>query len=701
MTESGRIMCFLCLVLYIDPPIVLCHQQEGVRIRTAEGSYTHVHGMPAVVSAGDSVDGCRVYSVDRPSPGDPPVDKVGIEKVVGAWRQEHHENISLPDYLQFVLRNEGNLTSFPLKKNSRIDINAPLCTMIGGRINCTRGAEEDVAFYQGQDTFASLSLSFNKNSSSTNKSGEIEGVFVSEDGSYEIQPKSVLKTMLNKNKRRIVKRSFRKRFTGEFAQFRRYPLIRLVQPEKISRPRSTGSKFNYTVDVLVIVDYSIYKKFLEKDNWDEKKTMSKLRYYFAHVINGMELRFSTINDTEFGISIRLGGFYVGKNESDLPFIITFKIPGPSGRSKVDGKLTLLGLTDFLKTADGLPTYDHAMLFTEYDATNAYGHILEGVHGAYTSAGIAAHELGHNLGVVFHDGERGASRCPSELNYIMAPSSAIINNNTKEYSFLFSDCSVEQIKKQMKKMTNMKTNCLEKQKGSLPAAGIEPYLSIKPGQIDNVHEQCRQIYGNTSFMCPPSTPDELCYKMYCYHPGKKLCVVQSEQKGAFGTTCGDKKWCMLGKCVEDKDAPEAPDDCPYPDLPPPRGSCTDASPLNCQDRVFYKRCCKSCNKNFTEEEACKDTKIRINGHPCSEFIKLFGSAPCTYDSNIPKFCCASCKASTGKIKPPKPTKAKCEDNKMVRINELPCPEFVAKYGARACKRPMPKRYCCKSCTKLDA
>lgn len=40
-----------------------------------------------------------------------------------------------------------------------------------------------------------------------------------------------------------------------------------------------------------------------------------------------------------------------------------------------------------------------------------------------------------------------------------------------------------------------------------------------------------------------------------------------------------------------------DNCPFPDVPPPRASCKeDATPMQCQDPIFYKRCCQSCNRS---------------------------------------------------------------------------------------------------------
>jgi len=48
---------------------------------------------------------------------------------------------------------------------------------------------------------------------------------------------------------------------------------------------------------------------------------------------------------------------------------------------------------------------------------------------------------------------------------------------------------------------LRTNCLGEDVGTASANGaVQPFLSVPPGQIMDVHGQCQEIYGNTSFMC---------------------------------------------------------------------------------------------------------------------------------------------------------------------------------------------------------
>ncbi|XP_048777980.1 A disintegrin and metalloproteinase with thrombospondin motifs adt-2-like isoform X2 [Ostrea edulis] len=646
------------------------------------------------------------------------------------WHIGNHH----PRHVQYTVHGIPEIQTLRLKRNDNINLNVPTCVIDQGFTICEYGNVQDIAFYHTTDKQGAFSIRLDPTTPNTKT--QLEGVLVAGKDAFVLEPNGPLSHSITPaHNHRIVKRS--SYVNNWHASTGRHEMSymdrRMVQltdrhtfqdfQENMLHDVNYSTKRPYVVEVLVLIDNSLYQKFYKRHRGDEQETMTKLKYYFAHIVNGMDLRYSSINNTGFTISIRLAGFFIAKNTSDLPFVMTYR-QGGDRRSKVDGSSTLLGLTNFLKSKKDLPHHDHAMLFTEYDATNGRGYILgtsylSGIctamstsvivdHGSYNSAGIAAHELGHNLGVIYHDGDDNtvSRHCPRELNYIMAPSSAIINSKTKEYSFKFSDCSIAQMEDHVNLLTQRarifrrKGNCLADDAGpSYATMVVKPYLSIPPGQLEDVHTQCRQLYGNASFMCPPATTDEMCYKMYCFDPGRKMCITGSEQRAAMGTSCGDKKWCKLGKCVRDEKAPTVPDNCPFPDVPPPRASCKeDASPMQCQDPIFYKRCCQSCNRNFTEEDFCRDSKILINGFKCDQFIAKYTQEICNYDPNVKNFCCASCKKSISFAPtPPTPTRTvpmNCQDNLFVRINSLPCEAFVAKTGL--CDRPIVQQHCCGSC-----
>lgn len=58
----------------------------------------------------------------------------------------------------------------------------------------------------------------------------------------------------------------------------------------------------------------------------------------------------------------------------------------------------------------------------------------------------------------------------------------------------------------------KGNCLADDAGpSYATMVVKPYLTIPPGQLEDVHTQCRQLYGNESFMCVSNSLSLTFYK----------------------------------------------------------------------------------------------------------------------------------------------------------------------------------------------
>ncbi|KAK3590667.1 hypothetical protein CHS0354_026195 [Potamilus streckersoni] len=594
---------------------------------------------------------------------------------------DHRFENDWSDSTQYYFRSDTNSQYRLLRKNPSIDLNAPFCFNSDIGIKCFKGNEQNIHFYTDEFNRMAVSIS--------NKEGTLQmhGVVLSNNSIHSIQPA----VMLEQRNQHIIK----KRAASLMINIKLYPTDKRLA-------NSIPEKKEYIVDILAVVDYSIYKKMKDLAGGNENATESKIRFYFAHVLNGVNLRYATINRSTFSITVRLAGFFIAKEPSDLSFIQTYDTEDKS-EQKVDGKTTLKGFTKFLQKTKDLPEYNHAILFVEYTATNSRGSILGTSflsdictfrsvslvvdHGAYTPCGIAAHELGHNLGVRDHDGSGVAKNCPASKNCIMSPSSALIDQTNLENSFQFSECSIDQMEKLLRAKDVDQTNCLTKPR-RVPQIQvfIKPLLATMPGEVTDVHAQCRELYGEKSFMCPPQTADEMCYRMYCYDPTHEKCAIVSEQMAAMGSPCGNKKWCYLGKCIHDEKAPSGIDDCPYPDLPPPGANCKDARAITCKNPLFRNKCCQSCNKDFSKEKVCEDTSIKINGLLCKDLVSTYGPQSCS-SGEVHQYCCKSCQdVLSGNT---------CEDTS-IRINDLGCQEFILRYGAQACATDNIRTYCCSSC-----
>lgn len=609
----------------------------------------------------------------------------------------------LPNVLRLQFKAHGHFVQLQLVKNSHISTITPFCMYENNKTICLTDDHTNQSYelYHDPDNNAAMSVEIDR----TTHDGslfKLNGEYMRGNELFEINSANVLLRRLTRKNYHSIKR----RSVSSTPKFQ----------VKVPGVINNSKKSHYGVELLIIIDYSIYDKFMQRSNNSILECNKKIRYYFAHIANAIDLRFSSIKAPDFNVYVRLSGYYILKDSSSTPFLTNSRTSTQKGY-KLDGLSALNGLKEFLQQRKDQPSYDHAMLFTDYDTFNTESRILgstyaSGIcshsqislivdHGAYTSAGTAAHELAHNLGVTYHDGDGDAKGCSSDMHYIMSPSVGVLNSSTKEYGFKFSICSVAQLREKLKEMDSNNKNCLANIASTENPIEFLNYMEVLPGQIENVHDQCRQIYGPDSFMCPPNHPSEICYKMLCYIPSTKRCVAKSEQKAAIGTPCGNKKWCFLGNCVGNSTASTVTDDCPYPDLPK-LVDCSQASPLICKNKDFYKRCCASCNKNFTAQETCKDVPILIlSRYTCPQFLKAHGTIQCQNDPNIQQYCCASCKDFKNQtlVDPSStsPFSSNCTDRSDIKLNGVDCPQFISMYGTEMCKRNMVQTNCCASCT----
>ncbi|XP_070184063.1 A disintegrin and metalloproteinase with thrombospondin motifs like [Littorina saxatilis] len=73
-------------------------------------------------------------------------------------------------------------------------------------------------------------------------------------------------------------------------------------------------------------------------------------------------------------------------------------------------------------------------------------------------------------------------------------------------------------------------------------------TLMPGQVYDADEQCRQIYGQSSYLCQSFRSFEWNLSMVC---SSMWCAFGEFCHGvgfsARGTTCGDGMWCIDGQC----------------------------------------------------------------------------------------------------------------------------------------------------------
>ncbi|XP_057396903.1 A disintegrin and metalloproteinase with thrombospondin motifs 12 isoform X1 [Balaenoptera acutorostrata] len=149
----------------------------------------------------------------------------------------------------------------------------------------------------------------------------------------------------------------------------------------------------------------------------------------------------------------------------------------------------------------------------------------------------AHELGHSFGIQ-HDGKENdcepVGRHPSimsrQLQYNPTP-------------LTWSKCSKEYITRFLDRGWGF---CLD---DNPKKKGLKSNV-IAPGVIYNVHHQCQLQYGPNATFC--QEVENVCQTLWCSVKG--FCRSKLDA-AADGTRCGEKKWCMAGKCITVGKKPE--------------------------------------------------------------------------------------------------------------------------------------------------
>ncbi|XP_062943282.1 A disintegrin and metalloproteinase with thrombospondin motifs 12 isoform X2 [Cynocephalus volans] len=150
----------------------------------------------------------------------------------------------------------------------------------------------------------------------------------------------------------------------------------------------------------------------------------------------------------------------------------------------------------------------------------------------------AHELGHSFGIQ-HDGKENDCEPVGRHPYIMS--------HQLQYDptpLTWSKCSKEYITRFLDRGWGFCLDDIPKKKGLKSKV-------IAPGVIYDVHHQCQLQYGPNATFC--QEVENVCQTLWCSVKG--FCRSKLDA-AADGTQCGEKKWCMAGKCITVGKKPES-------------------------------------------------------------------------------------------------------------------------------------------------
>ncbi|XP_055010786.1 A disintegrin and metalloproteinase with thrombospondin motifs 7 [Boleophthalmus pectinirostris] len=152
----------------------------------------------------------------------------------------------------------------------------------------------------------------------------------------------------------------------------------------------------------------------------------------------------------------------------------------------------------------------------------------------------AHELGHNFGIQ-HDGSGNDCEPVGKRPFVMSPQLLYGTSVPK-----WSPCSRDYITRFLDRGWGW---CLD----DPPGQNLLEVGSLLPGVLYSAPHQCRLQYGSGSALCPDM--DDVCSTLWC-SVGH---TCHSKLDGAVdGTSCGQDKWCVSGRCVSVGQYPESVD-----------------------------------------------------------------------------------------------------------------------------------------------
>ena len=161
-------------------------------------------------------------------------------------------------------------------------------------------------------------------------------------------------------------------------------------------------------------------------------------------------------------------------------------------------------------------------------------------GAYSGVVVTAHEIAHLLGAV-HDGDAapsylrsspGAKACPWKDGYMMSD----LRRTSRGLNW--SPCSIKQMSYFLKTST---ASCLYNKPRSRRHQ-LQGSTSL-PGTGLSLNAQCQADRGTNACF----HDSRVCTQLFCYYRKTGSCY--ASRPAAEGSSCGNNKHCLNGKCVK--------------------------------------------------------------------------------------------------------------------------------------------------------
>nr|KAI8758954.1 ADAM family mig-17-like; partial [Biomphalaria glabrata] len=405
-----------------------------------------------------------------------------------------------------------------------------------------------------------------------------------------------------------------------------------------SRRRRNAMR-HYYVDVVALIDKIRFQWFLQQAKQHYNNSMQSIQEHYAMMFSGLDMFYNGINHPNYTVHIRLCKIFVFQKPNASIFIDKY-----ASDDKLYSPQALKALENFFVGVgrEIVGFYDHVILFTGYDLfkyDNSGNKIYTYAGSTYvgtmcrtdgTSCAviedhrgpdirIIAHELGHSLSAK-HDGD--GNDCSNSDRYIM--NNGLNRKQTPETKFnpwRFSTCSVKYFTKFLTEnpSNSRRYECLAY---AIETSANIPDVSNKLlGQFIKPNQQCQLNYGKDSYYCKGAENTEIediCHSMYCRDPlNSDDCILM---EAYIGTTCGDGKICLYGKCVSVPFAPQVDETCLFGDTKEDHcKSLISKFVGNCYQKAHYDLCCGTCNNMSRPIRGCEygDKKENCQTYHCAK------------------------------------------------------------------------------------